>query len=169
MVELVNVPHVVFLLESDVDQSLRDVFADAVKEFGFTNNDLQLWCEVHGVDIVFAEENFFLQKADRDVGVIFLPIEVDLVLILSIKLFSKLNVLFGNFFACVSLQETFLSLEFVNWTLYPTHYAAGPCYTTRFGWHILGNSWILTVLLEKLIHLSNLIAVTIEDINVLGA
>lgn len=46
LVELVNVFHVVLLLQRDVNDRVGDVFADAIQELGFTDDNLQSGVEV---------------------------------------------------------------------------------------------------------------------------
>jgi hypothetical protein len=48
------VAHVILFLESDVDNSVRDILSDSVKELGFADNDLQFGVEVHLVSAIFA-------------------------------------------------------------------------------------------------------------------
>lgn len=50
----------------------------------------------------------------------------NVVLIFSVKLFGKRNVFKGDFFADILLQETFLSLKFINRSLNAAHDRASP-------------------------------------------
>ena len=51
LVKLVNMSHVVFFLESDVDNSLGDFLANTIKKLRFTDNNFQLWGKVNVVSL----------------------------------------------------------------------------------------------------------------------
>jgi hypothetical protein len=52
LIKLVNVSHVVFLLKSNVNDSLWDWLSDSFKELSFSDNDFKLWSKVNKVNLV---------------------------------------------------------------------------------------------------------------------
>ncbi len=83
-------PHVVLLLKSDVDDSLRDVLAKTVQEFSLPDNDFQFRSKVHVVgDILSFRVNFFdqdglLEQCNGKVSILLVPLIEELVFILSV-------------------------------------------------------------------------------------
>lgn len=49
LVELVNILHVVLLLQSNVDDCLWNVLTNPLQELGFTDDDLELWIKLYNV------------------------------------------------------------------------------------------------------------------------
>jgi len=84
--------HVIFLLKSDIDDSLRNWFTDSIKELGFSDNDLQFWCKVHSVDAVvvnlvdFLLQNEFVEKLDSLISILVFPFVENLLLVVLIKI-----------------------------------------------------------------------------------
>jgi len=52
LVEFINILHVILLLEGDVDDGGGDILADAIKELGLTDDDLQFGVKVNLVNVV---------------------------------------------------------------------------------------------------------------------
>jgi hypothetical protein len=42
LVQFVHMAHVILLLEGNIDNCLRDFLADAIEEFGFSNDNLEV-------------------------------------------------------------------------------------------------------------------------------
>lgn len=141
--ELIDMAHVVLVLESDIDNGLRDVLSDAVEELGLTDDDLELWGEVYSISCLSSSflyglgEDVLLQQADGGVSILLVPLAENLVLIVSIKLLGKGDILESDFFADIVLEEAFLGLELIDWSLYAAHDRASPCNSARLGRHVL--------------------------------
>ena len=93
-------PHVVLLLESNVDDCLWNGLANSVEEFGLPDDDLQIGGKVHLVvyvvgDLEFPEDVLF-EKFDSFVGILCLPLCEDLLLVVLIELLSELDVSASN-------------------------------------------------------------------------
>jgi len=52
LIEFINILHVILLLEGDVDDGGGDILADAIKELGLTDDDLQFGIKVNLVNVV---------------------------------------------------------------------------------------------------------------------
>ena len=128
LLEFVNISHVVFLLKSDVLDSLRHITADSVKELGFSYQNLELWREV---DLVVTSQSSIFSLAlalllldlDQDVpleqingilGVVGLPPLENLVLVVLVELFGQVDVLDGHFLELIRSKLFSLGLELLN-------------------------------------------------------
>ena len=119
MVKLIDVLHVVFFLESNVDDSLWNAFSNSVEELSFSDDDLELWLELYGVlDVVtnfLAAEDVFLQQFDSFGGVLLSPSLEDDFFISLIELFGKLDVLESCIFECLGHELVGLGFELLDW------------------------------------------------------
>jgi hypothetical protein len=165
--------HVVLLLKGNVDDRLRDILANPIEELGLTDDDLKLGGEVDlvrpvlGLRVLLLSEDRPLQEFDGVVSVVLVPVIEHLVLVLDIELLGKRDVLQGYLFADIRLQQTILSLKLVDGSLDASHDGAGPGDGSRLGWHVFGDRRAFLASLEELLHLGDLVAVTIEDVDVL--
>ena len=74
LVQAIDMLHVVLLLEGDVNNSGRNVLADAVKELSLTNDDAQIRVEVNLVVLsILASEDRALQLLDGFVRLDLMP------------------------------------------------------------------------------------------------
>ena len=95
--------HVVFLLKSNVDDSLWNWLSDSIQELGLTDDNFQLRGKiysvegdiVHSVDLLL--ENKFVEELNCLVSVLILPLGEDVLLVVLIQVFSKGNILVSNF------------------------------------------------------------------------
>jgi hypothetical protein len=100
------VSHVVFLLESNVDDSLGDWLSNSAQELGLTNGDLKLWGEVNSISVIIAilvlelRQNVLLEVLNGLVCIIISPLREDLLLVVLVELFGKFDV-----FGCYVLED----------------------------------------------------------------
>ena len=86
--------HVVLLLESNVDDSLRYLLAYSIQEFGFSDDNLKLWGKVNLVGGVLSLwvnvslQDVVLQKLNGSVSVVLVPFIEDFLFVLGIQLLS---------------------------------------------------------------------------------
>lgn len=108
LIELVNVAHVVFLLESDVHDCLRNGLADSAKELGLSDHDLEFGGEVDSVLVVFthllSDEDVLLEELDGLVGVCIAPLHKGGLLVVLVELLGKFDVLGGHIFEDLTEQ-----------------------------------------------------------------
>ena len=120
MIKLIDVLHVVFFLESNVDDSLWNAFSNSVKELSFSDDDLELWLKLNGVldvavgGILLAEDEL-LQQFDSFGGVFLSPFLKDFLFISLIELFGKLDVLESCIFECLGHELIGLGFELLDW------------------------------------------------------
>jgi len=172
LVKLVNVAHVIVLLESDVDDGRGDVLADAVEELGLADDHLQLGVEVHlepgGAISLAAAEDVAREHGDRLLRVVVLPLRELLSLVLLGKLLRDTDVVLSSLLTSRDLCQDFgLARELVNGRLDPGDDAAGPGDRAGSRWHVLGNRCVMHVLQEELFHLFELIVVSDQHVVVL--
>lgn len=119
MVKLIDVLHVVFFLESNVDDSLWNAFSNSVEELSFSDDDLELWLELNGVlDVVtnfLPTEDVSFQQFDSFGGVLLSPFLEDDFFISLIELFGKLDVLESCIFECLGHELVGLGFELLDW------------------------------------------------------
>lgn len=120
MVKLIDVLHVVFFLESNVDDSLWNAFSNSVEELSFSDDDLELWLKLNGVlDVAvvnqFPMKDVFLQQLDSFGGVVLSPFLKDDSFISLIELFGKLDVLESCIFECLGHELVGLGFELLDW------------------------------------------------------
>jgi len=99
-VEFIDVDHVVFLLERDVDNGVGDFLADAVEELGFTDDNAEFGVEVDFVAsttlgiraqaTIFKNRSF--QVLNRSGCVLLLPLLVNVVLIHLSQMLRNLHI-----------------------------------------------------------------------------
>jgi hypothetical protein len=101
LLKSVDVPHVVFLLEGDVDDGLWNTFADSVEELSFSDDDFQVRCEVDFVINTVTNfdplQDVFFEKSDGFISVLTFPFSENLLFVVLVELFGKLNVFTSNF------------------------------------------------------------------------
>lgn len=94
LVQLVDMAHVVFLLESNVDDCLRDVLSNTVKELGLSDNDFELRCKIDCIDglpglfLNPLVKDEALKQGNGKISVFLVPVIEDLVFMVLIKLFG---------------------------------------------------------------------------------
>jgi len=149
--------HVIFLLKSNVDNCLGNVFTDSVKELGFSNDDLKFWSEVYMVrnfvSMTILLKDMLIQMCDSFIGVLMLPfIENDLLVVL-VQLFGKLYVFESYIFESFGQKLIRLCSEFSDGSLDSTHDRTSPSDLTCFWGHVLGDWWIVSSFIEQFLHL----------------
>lgn len=141
LVELINVSHVVLLLEGDVGDSLWDGLTNSVEELGFSDDDLELWGEVNKVSVNSSDglllQDEFLKELNSLVGVLLFPVLVDLGLVSLVKKLSELDVLLGNSLTSLRQKLFWLGLKLVDWSLNSSHDTSGPGNSSSLWWHVL--------------------------------
>ena len=120
MVKLIDVLHVVFFLESNVDDSLWNAFSNSVEELSFSDDNLELWFKLNGVrDVsvgkILLFEDVLLQKIDSFGGVFISPFVKDFFFISLIKFFGKFDVLESCIFECLGHELVGLGFELLDW------------------------------------------------------
>jgi hypothetical protein len=98
--ELVNVLHVVFFLQSDVDDRVWDLPVDAIKELGLTDDDLKLGVEVNAVALVVTITDGLKDRLSKHIdgvfGVLVLPVPEELLLVVLGQHLGNADVVFGG-------------------------------------------------------------------------
>jgi hypothetical protein len=161
--------HVVFLLESNVDNGLGNGLADSIQELGFSNDDLQFWGEVHFIGDVICGlvdlflQNKFVEELDGFISVFVLPLVEDLLLIVLIKIFSKSDVLMSYLAELLTHKLVRLALELLDWSLDSSHNGSSPSNRTSLWWHVLGNWRLISVLVEKILHDGKFFTISDKD------
>lgn len=162
-------PCIVFLLERDVDNGIRNRFAYSVKELGFSNNHFELRVEVHfvagAVAAFFFAKDAVFKHFKHLTAVIVLPFFVDSILVLLCEGLRKLDVVLGRFSAGFVLGQDFrFGFELVNWGLDPSNDASSPCNFAGIGRHVFGSRRVCLVTLIHVLHLVKLLAVSIKHV-----
>jgi hypothetical protein len=166
--ELVNVLHVVFFLQGDVDNRVGDPLADAVEELGLTNDDLKLRVEVNTVALVVSIadglQDGLGEHIDGVTGVIRRPFIKELITVVLGEHLGDADVVFGGLNTKRVLGEDLgLGLKLINRRLDASNDGTSPADRTRSGRHILGNWRVFMVHLEELLHVVDLIVVSTHD------
>ena len=58
LIKLIDMTHIVFLLERDIDNSIGDILSNSVKELRLSNYHLKFWVKVNLVPLIFTLSNF---------------------------------------------------------------------------------------------------------------
>ena len=171
LVEAIDVHHIVLLLEGDVDDRVRDLFANAVEELRLTDDHSEGRVEV---DLVLAVAlNFLSKDRESQLSEGFVRFDASpclelVALILLSQLLSHVDVALGDLFtegrACEDLR---LGLKAVDGRLDPHDDGTSPGDGTRVRWHILRNRRVELVVLEQLSHGGELLLVLLEHVSVL--
>ena len=159
LVQLVDMPRVVLVLEGDIDDGVGDFLADSVQEPGLFDDDLQVGVKVDfvlsiGSSIRLFAENGSLEHLDglnrllvrpgsEDIGLVALGEALGDLDVRSCHLLSELEV----------SQDVWLLLELVNRALDTSDDAAGPGNAARLLGHVLRDGRVELVLLEELLHI----------------
>lgn len=119
MIEPVNVPHVVLLLQRDIDNRVRDFFADAVQKLGFTNDHLQSGVEIHEeffiIAFAYGNQDVFRQVFNGSRDVLSLPPLEHLEFVGFCQQFGSLDVVSrGTLAVILADQDVRLGLELVD-------------------------------------------------------
>ena len=162
-------PCIVFLLKRDVNDRVRNRFADSVKELGFSDNHFEFGVEVHfvagAVAAFFFAENAVFKHFKHLTAVIAFPFFVDSIFVLFCEGLRKLNVVLGGFSAGFVLGQDFsFGFELVNWGLDPCDDASSPCDFSGIRRHVFGSWRIGLVTLIHVLHLIKLLAVSIKHV-----
>jgi len=92
LVEFVHVSHIVLFLEGDVDDSLRNLFANSVKELCLSNNDFKQGVKLDRINHIITDflsvKDVLLKQVDGFFGVLLPPVVKDNLLVALIKFFS---------------------------------------------------------------------------------
>ena len=119
MIEPVDGPHVVLLLQRDIDNRVRDFFADAVQKLGFTDDHLQSGVEVYEefflVAFTYGNQDVFRQVVNCSLDVLSLPPLEHLKFVGFCQQFGGLDVISrGTFAVILADKDVRLGLELVN-------------------------------------------------------
>jgi len=143
LLESVDVPHVVFLLEGDVDDGLGNAFADSVQELGFSDNHFQVGCEVHfvihAVTNFYLLQNVFFQKFYGFISVLTFPISKNPLFVVLVELFGQLDVFASNFSKSLGQKLVRFVFKLLDRSLDSSHNRSSPSNLTCFWWHVLGD------------------------------
>jgi len=55
------------------------------------------------------------------------------------------------------------TFEFLDWSLDSSHNGSGPSNGTGLWWHVLGNWWLISVVLEEILHYGKLLTISNKD------
>ena len=169
LIKLVHMSHVVFLLKSNVDDSLWNWLSYSIQELGLTDDNFQLWGKIYSIegDIVHSVhlflENKFVEELNCFVSVLVLPFGEDILFIVLIQVFSEGNILVSNFGELLAHELVTLALELFDWSLYSSHNRSSPSNRTSFWWHVLRDWWLVSIVIEKVFHDSKFLSVSDQD------
>ena len=169
LIKLVHMSHVVFLLKSNVDDSLWNWLSDSIQKLGLTDDNFQLWGKIYSIkgDIVHSVhlflENKFVEELNCFVSVLVLPFGEDILFIVLIQVFSEGNILVSNFGELLAHELVTLALELFDWSLYSSHNRSSPSNRTSFWWHVLRDGWLVSIVIEKVFHDSKFLSVSDQD------
>ena len=161
--------HVVFLLKSNVDDSLWNWLSDSIQELGLTDDNFQLWGKiysvegdiVHSVDLLL--ENKFVEELNCLVSVLVFPFGEDILLIVLIQVFSEGNILVSNFGKLLAHELVTLALELFDRSLDSSHDRSSPSNGTSLWWHVLRDWWLVSIVVEKVLHDSKFLSISNQD------
>lgn len=128
LVKLVNMAHVLLVLQGNTRDGVRNGESNSVQELGLTNDDPQLGVEV---DLVLGGSTLsqdVLVKIRHGVsGLLVLPHRVLVGLVVVSQLLGKLHILLGDGFTGLPLSKhAFLGLELLDGSLDSLDDASGP-------------------------------------------
>lgn len=132
LIKLVNMSHVIFLLQCYVNDSLRNRLPDPVQKFGLSDDYFQFRCEVDEVRIwtlafsALIAKNKILEILDCVSSVDFFPLVENLLLMPLIKLFGQIHVKTSYLTESGADQLIRFVFEFLDWSLDSSHYGSGP-------------------------------------------
>jgi len=130
LVELVNVSGIVFLLKGDVNDGLRNTLSNSIEELGLSDDYLKKWVELDGVDHVvlylLSVKDVLLEEFYCLLGVLFLPLLEDLLLVVLVEIFGKGDVFESNTLEGLGLKLVCLALELSDWSLDSSHDRSSP-------------------------------------------